>query len=267
VRPSPTCILPLFLLAAALAAQTLEGIAHVALRVSDVPVSREFYRKLGFEQSFEFSDDKGINVSYMKVNDRQFIELYRRNSAEERLGLMHLCLETGALEGLRSVYIRRGLKPTEARKARAGNLLFNLFDPEGQLIEYTQYLPGSMHSEDRGKHLGADRISEHMIRVASAVKDLEALRAFYVEKLGFAVRPGAGPMRLVLPGKSGEAVELDSATAGGKPRLTFAVGDVRRAGDELRKRGIAPRASAASNVAAVDPDGAAIVFEMTRMSR
>ena len=117
-----------------------------------------------------------------------------------------------------------------------------------------------MHSEDRGKHLGARRISEHMIRAAASVKDMQAQRAFYTGKLGFEERGGSGPLRLVLPGKSGEQVELDPASAEWKPRLTFAVPDVRRAEEELRKRGISPRASAASNVIAVDPDGAAIVF-------
>ena len=65
----------------------LDGIAHVALRVADVAVSREFYAKLDFEQAFEFTDAKGVTTSYVKVNDRQFIELYRRNTPEEPLGL------------------------------------------------------------------------------------------------------------------------------------------------------------------------------------
>ena len=41
----------------------LDGIAHVALRVADVAVSREFYAKLGFEQAFEFTDAKGDRKS------------------------------------------------------------------------------------------------------------------------------------------------------------------------------------------------------------
>jgi len=260
VKPSHAWALPFFLLSAALPAQTLDGIAQAALRVSDVPASREFYGKLGFEQSFEFSDEKGITVSYMKVNDRQFIELYRRNSAEEPLGLMHLCFDSSDLEALVKVYESRGLKPADLRKARAGNLLFNLHDPEGQLLEYTQYLPGSMHSSDRGKHLGKDRISDHMIRAAMAVKDMGPELAFYTTKLGFEERGKGAPVRLLLPGKSGEEVELDPAAPGWKPRLTFAVLDVRRAADELRKRGIPPRTTGPASVSAADPDGAVIVF-------
>jgi len=241
-------------------ALSLDGVAHVALRVRDVPAAVEFYRKLGFEQAFEFSDAQGITVSYMKVNDRQFIEIYRRTKAEEPLGLMHLCLDTSNLDALFDAYVSRGLKPTDRRKARAGNLLFNLRDPEGQLIEYTQYLPGSMHSNDRGKNLGERRISSHLVRAATAVKDLEAQRAFYTGKLGCEQRRGSGPVRLLLPGKSGEEIELDPGSPAWTPRITFGVADVRRAGEELRKRGIIPTTSSASRVVVADPDGAALVF-------
>src|SRR5215831_9642071 len=82
----------------------LDGIAHVAFRVSDLSVSREFYRKLGFEQAFEFNDAGGTTVSYMKVNDRQFIELYRRTSDSQPLGLMHICFETSDMDGLHAEY-------------------------------------------------------------------------------------------------------------------------------------------------------------------
>ena len=251
-------------LAAALVQETkpavaLDGLAHVALRVGDVTASREFYHKLGFEQSFEFSDAQGTTTSYMKVNDRQFIELYRRKP-EEPLGLMHLCFDAGNLDALFQAYVSQELKPAEVRKARAGNLLFNLRGPEGQVIEYTQYLPGSMHSNDRGKHLGENRISTHLIRAAISPMDLAAVRTFYTQKLGFEERSGKGPVRMVSPGKSGEEVELDPASPAWKPRITFSVPDVRRAEEELRTRGLMPKADGASSVIVTDPDGTTIVF-------
>ena len=196
----------------------------------------------------------------MKVNDRQFIELYRRNTPQDQLGLMHLCFDTGDMEGLVAAYQSRGLKPTATRKARAGNLLFTMNDPEGQLLEYTQYLPDSLHWNERGKHLAEARISDHMIRAASQAKDMESLRAFYATKLLCEQRKGSGPVRMVLPDKFHEEVELDAASADWKPRLTFAVADVRRAQDELRKRGLSPRPGAASSVAVTDPDGVTVVF-------
>jgi catechol 2,3-dioxygenase-like lactoylglutathione lyase family enzyme len=237
----------------------LDGIAHVALRVTDVAASREFYRKLGFEQAFEFTDDKGVTVSYVKVNDRQFIELYRRNSPDEPLGLMHFCFDTSDMAALATAYESRGLKPTSPRKAKAGNLLFNLHDPEGQLLEYTQYMPDSLHWNEHGKHMGEGRISGHLIRAATQAKDVESLRAFYTTKLLCEQRKG-GPVRLLLPGKFQEEVELDASSANWKPRVTFGVASVQRAQDELRKRGFAPQ-SGAPGVSVSDPDGVTVVFE------
>lgn len=234
--------------------RTLDGIAHVALRVSDVGKLRAFYRTLGWEQAFEFSDDKGTATSYVKVSDRQFIELYRKNKPSDALGLMHICMQASDLDRVAAAYTALGLAPTQPRKAHAGNLLFNLRDPEDQIIEYTQYLPGSLHSNDHGKHLGEARISDHMIGVVMTAKDVDAEKAFFIAKLGFS---GAG-YRLSVPGNPGETIELKPWTEGAKPELRFAA-DPARAAEELKKRGIEVKVSA--GVAEVrDPDGTAIVF-------
>ena len=240
MRTASLLLLALPVLAGDLA---LDGLTHVALRVSDVAASRAFYEKLGFEQAFEFSDAKGVTTSYMKVNDRQFIELYRRNKPEEALGLMHLCFDTSGLDALVETYKAAGLNPTDHRKARAGNLLFNLRDPENTLIEYTQYLPGSLHSNDRGKHMEQRPVTSHMLAAAAPAKDVAAIRAFYKEKLGF-TDLGGKPVRLVFPGKSGEEVELDAAAPDWKPRLVFEVA--------------APKAEI------TDPDGTRIVFRAVK---
>ena len=60
------------------------------------------------------------------------------------MGLIHICYEVHDIESLRNAYIKLGLNPPEAKKFRAGNLLFVLRDPEGQIVEFTQYLPGSL---------------------------------------------------------------------------------------------------------------------------
>lgn len=245
--------------AAAADPRALDGIAHVAFRVVDVPASREFYQKLGFEQAFEFGDARGTSVSYMKVNDRQFIELYRRGQPSEPLGLMHICFDTSDIARVHDAYVKRGLKPRDVVKARAGNLLFSLHDPEGQLLEYTEYLPGSLHSNERGKHLGKDRISDHMVCASAPVKDLAAERAFYIGTLGFEDLARDGVARLRAPGSSGEVVQLEPSTSDWKPRIEFAVADVPRTRDELRKRGLAVRMSGGAALV-TDPDGAVIVF-------
>ena len=102
----------------------LAGIAHVAVCVSDVAKSREFYQKLGFEQSFEFNDPRKTPVSYMKVMITSFIELYQRKDDSQPLGLMHVCYEASDVEALQKEYVEREVKAPEPKKARAGNALY-----------------------------------------------------------------------------------------------------------------------------------------------
>ena len=94
----------------------LAGIAHVAFRVTNVAKSRDFYQKLGFEQSFEFNDPGKPPVSYMKVNDRQFIELYQRADDSQPLGLMHVCYEAADIEAVQRDYVQRDVKAPEPKK-------------------------------------------------------------------------------------------------------------------------------------------------------
>jgi catechol 2,3-dioxygenase-like lactoylglutathione lyase family enzyme len=236
----------------------LSGIAHVAFRVADVAVARAFYQKLGFEQAFEMTRDGQTTEAFIKISDRQFIELYPRDS--QLTGLMHLCYESSDLEALYAEYVKRELNPSAVRKAGAGNMLMVVRGPENQTIEYTQYMPGSKHFEDHGKHLGGNRISQHLLGATLAVKDLAAARAFYTGKLAFEPREeSADGVYLRLPGGSGEEVELEPAGDDTKPGLFFAVADVQRAAGDLRSRGLAVKTTPTA-VSVTDPDGAIIVF-------
>ena len=238
----------------------LAGIAHVAFRVSDVPRSREFYRNLGFEQSFEFADPGKPPVSYLKINDRQFIELYGQADDSQTLGLMHVCYEVDNIEALVREYTNRGLSPPPARKARAGNLLFVIHDPEDQVIEYTQYLPSSLHFEDRGKHLGDRRISEHLLAAGVPVRDVAAERAFYTTKLAFEAVGGSGDaIRLRLPGYSAEEIRLESQTPAPKAEIVFGVPNLRDTSKDLRARGLVVRETKES-LSVADPDGTVVLF-------
>ena len=241
----------------------LEGIAHVAFHVTDVPKSREFYRALGFEEAFAFSDPGKPPVSYVKVNDRQYIELYQRKDETQPLGLMHVCYEASDLEALRAYYVQQGVAAPAPRKAHAGNLLFVLHDPEGQILEFTQYMPGSLHYEARGKHLGANRIGDKMMTPTIPVKDFDSEHSFY-KKLGFDDAGSQNSIRLRLPGNSGEGIQLQSHIA--LVAVIFAVADVKRAAGELRKRGLKHQENAES-VSVSDPDGVGIVFARTGGSR
>jgi len=244
-------------------APPFNGIAHVAIRVHDLAASTAFYQKLGFDQAFDLKKDGVSYESFIKINDRQFIELYPVSAKDTATGFLHLCFEGVDLNAIHDDYISRGLTPKEVRKAGAGNLLFTMPGPQQpfgpQNIEYTQYMPGSLHSNDFGKHLGADRVGDKLIAVALAMEDPDAARDFYINQLSF--KPIAGDqMDLHMPGDSGQEVEIIPATLGTQARITFQSESLSKAARHLHKEGVNAVKNGAT-LTLTDPDGNIILLE------
>lgn len=249
----------------------LKGIAHIAIRVKDLPASAEFYHKLGFEQPFAMNKGDVITQAFIKINDRQYIELYPVDEHNSQVGFLHLCFEGGDLNPIHDYYVAEGLTPIAVRKAGAGNMLFTLKGPqqysEPQNIEYTEYMPGSRHSNDFGQHLGPDRVGDNMTVVALAMQDPAAARAFYLDKLAF--KPSKEHAnRLDLPGgESGEQVEIVPASElGPRSSIVLTTPDLNKAEAQLKRQQVAyQRASASASangktsnvdmIGVTDPDG------------
>jgi catechol 2,3-dioxygenase-like lactoylglutathione lyase family enzyme len=173
----------------------LTGISHVAFRVSDLDKARAFYTGvLGFPEAFTLN-----TIHFMKVNDDQFISIV-----------------TTDVEKLHQMLIDRGLHPTDLKPPGGdGTRAIRLPDLDGNPIEFTQYLPGSLHAQARGKFLDAARISTHLQHAGYPVKDLPAAIAFYRDKLGFVQvfkgDPAKGELPLAnmrMPGPRGDYIEL-----------------------------------------------------------
>jgi catechol 2,3-dioxygenase-like lactoylglutathione lyase family enzyme len=239
----------------------LAGIAHVAFRVADLDKSREFYKKLGFEEAFAMDQGGTPTQSFLKINDSQFIELYPQRQPSQPIGFMHVCFESNDVEALNRFYVTSGLSPIPVRRAGAGNLLFTLEGPEGQKIEYTQYMPGSKHWNDRGNHLGSSRISEQIYAVGIAMEELTPARTFYMEKLGFTPEHSSGPKEvwLQLPGQSGQRVEIVRQAPGAAFQLFLSVADLDHAGAQLKALQM-PFKKHKSMLSIQDPDGNRVVF-------
>jgi hypothetical protein len=152
--------------------------------------------------------------------------------------------------------VKRGLAVSEVRKAGAGNLLMTMKDPEGQMIEYTQYMPGSRHFEDRGKHLGANRVAQLLVGAISPARDAAAMRRFYLEKLGFTEIDLAVPARLHMPGDSGQEVDI---AINGPPGIQFGVDDLKQTAGILSGLGLTAKATS-TLLTIADPDGTVISF-------
>ena len=240
-------------------APPLAGIAHVAIRVHDIAATRDFYARLGFHEAFSLSKDGVVAESFIKINDHQFLEIYPVTKENPNPAFLHVCFEASNLNAIYDDYTSRGLTPVAIRTAEAGNLLFSLTGPERQFIEYTQYLPGSLHSNDQGKHLDEDRIADRMIAVSLSMQDQAAARDFYINQLNF--KPIAGdPMFLHMPGDSGQEVEIAQSTLGTRSRITLRPSSLGKSLRHLHKEQI-PIIKLKDTVAFTDPDGNFIVLD------
>jgi catechol 2,3-dioxygenase-like lactoylglutathione lyase family enzyme len=261
LKPLPSGLLGPIHLVEQEQAPELAGIAHAAIRVSNLEKSRDFYQKLGFEEAFAMNQNGIPSQSFLKINDRQFIELYPQRDRSQAIGFMHVCFEANDLVGLNRFYASEGLAPIPVRRAGAGNLLFTLAGPEQQNIEYTQYMPGSLHSNDRGKHLGANRIAEQILAVGIDFEDPSAAIAFYKQKLGFIEDVALQPAQtsLEIPGQSHQLVEIVHKAPGAEFQLFFSVSDLNRTAAQLKALNLTAEKHN-STLAVLDPDGNQIVF-------
>jgi len=163
------------------------GVAHIAIYAADFEKSRTFYRDfLGFEEPYSLKKDDGSpSMTFFKVNERQYIELFpEREAGSDRLN--HISIETADAEAMRQYLGSRGIKvPDKVPKGRIGNSNFNVTDPDGHTIEIVQYESGSWTARERNKHVSPTRISDRMLHVGILVGSVEASMKFYRDILGF----------------------------------------------------------------------------------
>jgi len=254
------------LCAASLQAQNnqITGIAHIAYRAADLDKEIAFFQKLGFEQAFaNTSPDGKVTEAFIKVNDRQYIEVYPPGAPSEQMGWMHVCYESGDLNALYATLNAHGLKPSEVRKAGAGNLLSVIRDPENRVTEFTQYMPGSRHTLDQGKHLGDHRVSDAMSGFELPVPDLESARKFYTGGLGFEAREGRNGLRFTAPGAPEMRIQIEAAGTDSKPATVFRVADIAAATKQLQAAGLNVTQDR-NRINVTDPDGNIFIFAAPR---
>jgi catechol 2,3-dioxygenase-like lactoylglutathione lyase family enzyme len=163
------------------------GVAHIALFVSDIEKSRAFYKDfLGFGEPFKLDKPDGsLSLTFIKVNDRQYIELFPGlQPGADRLN--HISIQTDDAEAMRAYLGSRGVKvPATVPKGRIKNSNFNVKDPDGHTVEIVQYEPDGWSLREKGKFMTSARISERMLHLGILVGDLNASRKFYGDILGF----------------------------------------------------------------------------------
>jgi lactoylglutathione lyase len=165
------------------------GVAHIAVRTDDIAAARKFYGGvLGYQEPFTLDkpDGSGLWLTYFKINDHQYIEVFPELKDAKQDRLSHVSFETTDAEGLRAYLASKGVKVPEKLPPRLDrDLGFDVQDPDGHTVEFMQYTPESWHMQAAGKFLPETRISDHMIHVGVTVKDRAAADHFYKDILGF----------------------------------------------------------------------------------
>jgi len=180
------------------------GIAHVTFKASDLAKARTYYAGvLGLPQAFEIKDAAGkVASAFFKINDDQYIEITPNLKAGELIRQGRVVFESTNLEKLHALYTARGLKPGAISRGPDGNPVFRIVDPEGNNLDFLQYVAGSQQTMARGKFLDQGRVSTHLLHAGIMVKD-QVNVAFYREKLGFTQGR--------IPGPRGEYVETPNS--------------------------------------------------------
>ena len=164
------------------------GVANIGLKTDNLAAAREFYGHiLGFQEPFAVDKPTGgLMLTYFKVNDHQYIELFPNLASPTEDRLSHIAFETTDAQALRDYLAAQGVTaPETVKPGLDGNLSFVVKDPDGHSVEFVEYLPGSLQGRNRGKFLPHTRISQRIIHVGVTVLDRAAADRFYKDILGF----------------------------------------------------------------------------------
>lgn len=130
----------------------ITGYAHVAIKVSDLDRSLDFYvNKLGFAEMMRLYNDKGETwLVYLRITDTQYLEVFPgaendRAPGWNANGMNHMCLEVDDVQALIKELDAVGIHLLLPYKiALDGNPQAWIEDPDGNRIELMQMAPDSM---------------------------------------------------------------------------------------------------------------------------
>jgi catechol 2,3-dioxygenase-like lactoylglutathione lyase family enzyme len=169
----------------------ITGVAHMALQVHDIEKARVFYKDfLGFGEPYKLDNPDGtLSLTFIKINDRQYIELFPEKTPNTDR-LLHISLEVDDAEAMRVYLKSKGVKvPDKVGKGRIKNSNFMITDPDGHLVEIVQYEPDGFSMREKGKFMDANpdgpRVATRMPHVGIIVGALEPAMKFYGGILGF----------------------------------------------------------------------------------
>lgn len=133
----------------------IKGFAHNALKVSDMAESLHFYCDLAdLTKAFELNDSQNNPwIVYLKICDGQFLELFYggvkdpcNHYAGDLTGYNHFCFEVDNIQEVcRKMKDNGLLEDGKPFLGKDRNLSCRIHDPDGNAVEFLQYMTGSAH--------------------------------------------------------------------------------------------------------------------------
>ena len=138
-----------------IAAETVGGLSHVAIRTHDILESIRYYEEvLGLKEAFRMHREDGtLATVYLYIAPGQYLELFSNGIREgetgnDLIGFCHLCLMTRDIQkSYESIFAKGGPLDREIQRGKSQCLMFWTHDPDGTQIEIMQMPPESMQAQ------------------------------------------------------------------------------------------------------------------------
>ena len=168
----------------------ITGVSHAGYFVTDLPKTVAFWQDLlGFDEytTLNKPGTDQIRIAFVKINDRQHIELFTDAPPAPPNMMSHYCFSVSNVEQMRTYLRSKGfdVKPGSGGATRTGDYAFEIKDPDGTLVEFVQSLPTGIEMQDAGKFMPPARIADAIYHVGFLVGNLDKSLAFYEDVLGF----------------------------------------------------------------------------------
>lgn len=121
----------------------IRQLSHVCLKSPDLAATRRFYcDAFGFEPVFSFTRNGAEYGYYLRVAERQFIEVFAENAVKNDDGqqvLAHFCFETDEIHALHARLTEAGFRPGPIKLGCDQTQQFWVRDPSGMNLEVQEY--------------------------------------------------------------------------------------------------------------------------------
>ena len=120
---------------------------HVGIFAKDYDASMRFYTQtLGLHEAFTIKDANGKpTLTYLQITKDTFLELAPANNRP--VGLSHVGIWPENLNSAVAEIRSRGGKMDDPRTGATKTSITNLMDPDGNRLEFLDFLPGSAPRE------------------------------------------------------------------------------------------------------------------------